>query len=143
MRTPLIIFGLGWILIWAGIGLLMALQDFGYAGAMQSAADAGNLSIFWATMRAWKIRASTHAHVLNFSYFAIILGLLWDMVKLPKLLKNTAALVYMVGVVVFSFASWNWMQAGMAFGDLAFVSVVALALVGVVREWKDNQAGAE
>lgn len=140
MRIPLIIFGLAWIVIWSGIGLLLALQDGGYAGAMQSAADAGNLSIFWATMRAWKIRASTHAHVLNFSYFAIILGLLWDMIRLPRLLKNTAAVIYMVGVVVFSFASWNWMQAGMAFGDLAFVLVVVLALVGVARGWGKVEA---
>ena len=93
MRTPLIAFGLGWILVWACVGLLLALQDGGFAGAMKAAADAGNLSIFWATFRAWKIRASTHAHVLNFSYFSIILGLLWPMIKLPRLVKNTAAVI--------------------------------------------------
>ena len=132
MQKLLIAFGLGWILVWAGVGLAMGLQDSGYAVAMKSAADGGNLSIFWATFRAWKIRATTHAHVLSFSYFAVILGLLWPKMNLPALLKNGAAVVYMLGVVIFSFASWQWAQVGMAVGDLAFVAVVALALVGVL-----------
>jgi hypothetical protein len=140
MRKTLIAFGLVWLFVWCAIGMLLGSKHLAYIAELETLAKNGEHVKFVQTWQDWKTRTVNHSHALNFSFLAILVGLIMPEIGFSDRGKKAIAYALILGTVLTGIFSWYVRVLPlMGLGNILITIAVLASAIGFIRGSKKEE----
>jgi hypothetical protein len=128
----LVVFGFGWMVVGALIGLVLGAKHERHIDALGSAAACGNFVEYHRMFEAYKWRSSVHAHSMLFSLSAVGVGLVLGS-PVGSGVPDPVAAVLVVATVTWTLAATRRFRPLMGLADLLYLGAIATVAFGVAQ----------
>lgn len=131
MDELLIIFGFGWMVISALIGLALGARHEPHVASLEELARQGELVAYHRALDKYKWRVTVHAHGMLFALVSIVVGLVLARTTYSPLTRDGIAVAMALAAVIWTIGGFRSIKALMGIGDLLFVAGIVATLIGL------------